>query len=132
MKIGQKVHYQNHRQDLSKSQKLQRRRLGPFTVTKRVTNTTYQTQDDMEPMNIKTVHRNHLVEYHPTEETPPPMIEEYVPMDTRHVDFYERLMEQRIQKLNNSERPGQAWKTLSHFLLNLFVQLRLNVPETSQ
>ena len=38
LEIGQKV-----RQDLSKSQKFQQRRLGPFTVTKRVTNTTYQT-----------------------------------------------------------------------------------------
>ena len=33
------------------------------------------------------------------------MIEEYVPMDKRHDDFYERLMEQRIQKINN---PGQS------------------------
>ena len=32
------------------------------------------------------------------------MIEEYVPMDKRHDDFYERFMEQRIQKMNN---PGQ-------------------------
>ena len=39
---GQKFLYENHRQNLSKSQKLQQRRLGPFTVTKRVTNTTYQ------------------------------------------------------------------------------------------
>ena len=33
------------------------------------------------------------------------MIEEYVPMDRRHDDFYERFMEQRLQKINN---PGQA------------------------
>ena len=32
------------------------------------------------------------------------MIEEYVPMDRRHDDFYERFMEQRLQKINN---PGQ-------------------------
>ena len=32
------------------------------------------------------------------------MIEEYVPMDRRHDDFYERFMEQRFQKINN---PGQ-------------------------
>ena len=32
------------------------------------------------------------------------MIDEYVPMDRRHDDFYERFMEQRIQKLNNSEQ----------------------------
>ena len=51
------------------------------------------------------MHRNHLVEYYPKEETPPPMIEEYVRMDRRPDDFYERFMEQRIQKMNN---PGQS------------------------
>ena len=30
------------------------------------------------------------------------MIEEYVPMDRRHGDFYERFMEQRFQKINSS------------------------------
>ena len=105
LKIGQKVLYENHRQDLSKSQKLQQRRLGPFTVTKRVTNTTYQIQDDNDPTILKTIHRNHLVEYYPKEETLPPMIAEYVPMDQRPDDFYERFMEQRFQKINN---PGQS------------------------
>ena len=33
------------------------------------------------------------------------MIEEYVPMDRRHDDFYERFIEQRLQKINN---PGQS------------------------
>ena len=32
------------------------------------------------------------------------MIEEYVPTDRRHDGFYERFMEQRIQKLNNFEQ----------------------------
>ena len=104
LQIGQKVRYENHRQDLSKSQKLQQRRLGPFTVTKRVTNTTYQIQDDKDPTVFETVHRNHLVEYYPKEETLPPMIAEYVPMDQRPDDFYERFMEQRIQKINNPEQ----------------------------
>ena len=49
------------------------------------------------------MHRNHLVEYYPKEETLPPMIEEYVPMDRRHDDFYERFMEQRFKKINNPE-----------------------------
>ena len=62
--VGQKVVYENRRQELSKSQKLQQR-LGPFTVTKRVTSTTYQIQDDKDPSVIKTVHRNHMVEYYP-------------------------------------------------------------------
>ena len=96
--------YKNHCQDLSKSQKLQQIRLGPFTVTKRVTNTTYQIQDDKDPTILKTLHRNHLVKYYPKEETLPPMNEEYVPMDKRHDDFYERFMEQRIQKINNPEQ----------------------------
>ena len=62
-KLGQHLEIgQNHRQDLSKSQKLQQRRLGPFTVTKRVTKTIYQVQDDKDPTDLKTVHRNHLVE----------------------------------------------------------------------
>ena len=85
--VGQKAFYENHRQDLSKSEKLQQRRLGPFTVTKRVTGTTYQIQDDKDPSVIKTVHRNHLVEYYPKEESLPAMIEEYVPHDQRHDDF---------------------------------------------
>ena len=33
------------------------------------------------------------------------MIEEYVPMDRRHDDFYERFMEQRFQKIIN---PGPS------------------------
>ena len=32
------------------------------------------------------------------------MREEYVPMDRRHDDFYERFMEQRIQKVNSPEQ----------------------------
>ena len=104
LEIGQKVLFKNHRQDLSKSQKFQQRRLGPFTVTKRITNTTYQFQDDNDSTIFKTVHRNYLVEYYHEEETLHPMLEKYVPMDRRPDDFYEKFMEQRIQKINN---PGQ-------------------------
>ena len=98
--------YENHRQDLSKSQKLQQRQLGRFTVTKRVTNTTYQIQDDKDSTTLKTVHRNHLVEYYPKEQTLPLMIEKNVPMDRHPDDFYERFMEQRFQKINNPEPSG--------------------------
>ena len=34
------------------------------------------------------------------------MIEEYVSIDRRHDDFYEKFMEQRTQKLNYSEQTG--------------------------
>ena len=101
LEFGQKVLYENRRQDLSKSRKLQHRQLGPFTVTKRITNTTYQIQDDKDPTILKTVHRNHLVEYYRKEESLLPIVEKYAPSDTQHDDFYERLMERRVQKLNN-------------------------------
>ena len=90
---------ENHRQDLSKSQKLQQRPLGPFTVTKRITKTTYQIQDDNDLLITTTGHRNNLRECYSKEETLPPRIEEYVPMDRRHDDFSERLMKQRKTKL---------------------------------
>ena len=101
LEIGQKVLYENHKQDLTRSQKLQQRRLGPFTVTKRITNTTYQIQDDKDPTIIKTVHRNHLVEYYPKEGSLPAMIEENVPSDHQDDNFYERFMEQRTRDLNS-------------------------------
>ena len=101
LEIGQKVLYENHKQDLTRSQKLQQRGLGPFTVTKRITNTTDQIQDDKDPTIIKTVHRNHLVEYYPKEGSLPAMIEEYVPSDHQNDNFYERSMEQRTRDLNN-------------------------------
>ena len=63
--IGQKVLSENHRQDLTKRQKLQQRRLGPFTVTKRKTSTIYQIQDNKDPSMMQKVHRNNLVEYYP-------------------------------------------------------------------
>ena len=101
LEIGQKVLNENHKQDLTRSQKLQQRRFGPFTVTKRITNTTYQIQDDKDPTNIKTVHRIHLVEYYPKEGSLPAMIEEYVPSDHQNDNFYERFMEQLTRELSN-------------------------------
>ena len=104
LEIGQKVPYENHKQDITRSQKLQQRRLGPFTVTKRITNTTYQIQDDRDPTNIKTVHRNQLVEYYPKEGPLPAMIEEHVPSDHQNDKFYERFMEQRTRDLNKPSK----------------------------
>ena len=87
LEIRQKVLYENHKQDLTRSQKLQQRRLGSFTVTKRITNTTFQTQDDKDPTVVKTVQRNHLVEYYPKARSLPAMIEEYVPSDHQNDNF---------------------------------------------
>ena len=108
LEIGQKVLYENHKQDLTRSQKLQTRRFGPLTVTKWITNTTYQIQDDKDPTIIKTVHRNHLIEYYPKEGSLPAMIEEYVPSDHQDNNFYERFMEQRTRDLNISKHHRRA------------------------
>ena len=70
----------------------------------RITNTTNQSQDDKDPTIIKTVHRNHLVEYYPKEGSLPARIEEYVPSDHQNDKFYERFMEQRSRDLNNPSR----------------------------
>ena len=101
LEIGQKVLYENHKQDLTCSQKHQQRNFGMFTVTTRITNTTYQIQDDKDPTVIKTVHKTRLVEYNPKEGSLPAMIEEYVPSDHQIDNFYERFMEQRTRDLNN-------------------------------
>ena len=85
LEIGQKVLYENQKQDFTHSQKLQQRRLGPFTVTKPIINTTYQIQDDKDPTIIKTVHRNHLVEYYPKERSLPAMIEDMYLLITRTI-----------------------------------------------
>ena len=81
--------------------------MGPFTVTKRETSTTYQIPDDKDQYKTKTVHRNHLVEFYPKEESLQAMIEEYVPHDQRHDDFYERFLEQK-RKLNSFTEPLAA------------------------
>ena len=101
LEMGQKVLYENHKQDFRRSQKLQQRRLGPFTVTKRITNTTYQYTDGKDPTVIKTVQRNNLVENYPKEGSLLAMVEEYVPPDHQNDNFYERFMEQRIRDLKS-------------------------------
>ena len=82
--------------------------MGPFTVTKRVTGTTYQFQENKDTPVIRTVHHNHLVEYYPKEESLPAITEEYKPHDQRHDDFQERFLEQRIGKLNSFTEPFAA------------------------
>ena len=101
LEVGQIVLYKNHKQDLTRSQKFKERKFGPFNSTKRITNITYPIQDDKGPSSIKTVHRNHLVEYYHKEGSLPAMIEEYVPSDHQNDILYERFMEQRARDLSN-------------------------------
>ena len=51
------------------------------------------------------------------------MIEEYVPMDKRQIDFYAQLMEQRVQKLNN--------RSMEDSLSSIYVLLHLQRYESA-
>ena len=99
---GQKVFLENHAQDLMRSQKLKQLRVGPFTVTKQVTNTTYEIRVDANPDNVKTTHRNHLIEYFPTEERLPPLITNYAVI-SRDSDFYKQLVNSQIEQYNSGK-----------------------------
>ena len=70
--VRQKMFLENHAKDLTKSQNLIQLRVGPFTVTKQITKTTNGIQEDANPDNVKTTHRNHLIE-----ERLPPLIINY-------------------------------------------------------
>ena len=50
---GQKTFLENHAQDLTRSQKLKQLRVGQFTVTKQITNTTYEIREDANPTTSK-------------------------------------------------------------------------------
>jgi len=99
---GQKVFLENHAQDLTKSQKLKQLRVGPFTVTKQITNTTYEIREDANLANVQTTHRNHLIEYFPKEERLPPLITNYAVI-TRDSDFYKHLVNSQIEQYNSGK-----------------------------
>ena len=100
---GQKVFLEDHAQDLTRSQKLKKLRVGPFTVTKQITNTTYEIREDANHDNVKTTHRNHLIEYFPKEERLPPPITNYAVI-SRDSDFYEHLVNSQIEQCNSGKQ----------------------------
>ena len=99
---GQKVFLENHAQDLMRSQKLKQLRVGPFTVTKQITNTTYVIREDANLDNVKTTHRNHLIEYFPKEEQLPPLITNYAVI-SRDSDFHKHLVNSQIEQYNSGK-----------------------------
>ena len=101
--IGQKVFLENHTADLSRSQNLKQLRVGPFTVTKQITNTTYEIREDANPDNVKVTHRNHLIEYFPKDERLSPLITNYAPI-TKDSDFYKNLVQSQIDNYNSDEQ----------------------------
>ena len=77
-------------------------RVGPFTVTRQITNTTYEIKEDENPENVKITHRNHLLEYFPKEETLPPLLTNYAPIE-QDDNFYKHLIQSQIDKHNSGQ-----------------------------
>ena len=100
---GQEVFLENHAQDLTRSQKLKQLRVGPFTVTKQITNTTYEIREDANPDNVKTTRRNHLIEHFPKQERLPPFITIYAVV-SRDTDFYKHLVNSQIEQYNSGKK----------------------------
>ena len=100
--VQKKVFLENHEQDLTKSQKLKQLRVGPFTVTNQITNTTYKIREDANPDNVKSTHRNHLIEKFPREERLPPLITNYAVI-SRHSDFYKHLVNSQIEQYKSGK-----------------------------
>ena len=103
LKVGQKVLLENHNQTepYGKSKKLCSLRLGPFTVSKVVTDVTYEITHD-EELYKKVVHRNHLMEYYPIGDQLPNLISNYAPLDFQNdiQEFYRNLNQNRVEKAN--------------------------------
>ena len=85
--------------------------MGPFTVTKPITNVNYEITLDKDNSVKKVVHRNHLIEYFSKEETLPELISNYCPLDDESKTFYQNFSAERGRKLNKILTNG-SFKTL--------------------
>ena len=74
-------------------------RVKPFTITKQITNTTYEIRD-AKPDIVKTTHRNHLIEYFPKQQRLPSLLTNYAVI-TRDTDFYKHLVNSQIEQSNS-------------------------------
>ena len=103
LQVGQKVLRENFNKELNKSKKLSSLRSGPYTVLRKITNTTYEIELDELPGKTLHSHRNHLFEYFPKDETIPSMIKAYnrpekLPDD--HRQFYQNLNKTAVDDYN--------------------------------
>ena len=120
---------ENHTADLSRSQKLKQLRIGTFTVTKQITNTTYEIQEDANQDNIKVTHRNHLIEYFPKEERLSPLITNYAPPITSDSDFYKQLVQSQMNDYNSHQH--RCSLDVMPFTISP-LQQNTNIQETSK
>ena len=74
LQLGQKVPRENFNKEFKKSKKLCSFRSGPYTVGRKITNTTYEIELNENPGKSLHSHRNHLNEYFLKDATVPSMI----------------------------------------------------------
>ena len=100
IKIGRKALLENHAKGLLKSKKLLELRSGPYTVTKQITNTTYEIVHDTTEQK-KVVHRNHLVEYFPKEQEIDKLAQDYSTNYDESQAYYDRFNQHSINRFNH-------------------------------
>ena len=94
LQLGQKVLCENFNKELNKSKKLSSLRSGPYTVLRKITNTTYEIELDENPGETLHSHKNRLIEYFPINAIVPSMIKDYNrPLESPddHRKFYRNL-----------------------------------------
>ena len=74
--------------------------MGPFTVTKPITNANYEITLDEDNSAKKLVHRNHLIESYPKKETVPNLISNHCFLDDESETFYQNFSATKGRKLN--------------------------------
>ena len=102
IKIGRKVLLENYAKGLLKSKKLLELRSGPYTVTKQITNTTYEIVHNSTEQK-KVVHRNHLVEYFPKEQEIDKfkLVQDYSTNYDDSQAYYDRFNQYSINRFNH-------------------------------
>ena len=74
--------------------------MGPFTVTKSITNDYNEILLDEDTLVKKVVHWNQLIECYPKKETLPELFSNYFPLDDESKTFYQNFSAEKDRKLN--------------------------------
>ena len=104
MQLSQKVFRENFNKGLNKSKKLSSLRSGPYTVLRKITNTTYEIELDENPGKTLHSHGNHLIESFPEDATVPAMIRNYnrpQKLPKNHRQFYQNLNKTAVAVFNH-------------------------------
>ena len=103
LQVGQQLLLEKFTKELNESKKLPSLRSGPYTVHRKITNTTYEIELDENSGKTLHSHRNHLIEYFPKDASVPSVIKAYHrPEDSPgdHRQFYRNLIKTAVGDYN--------------------------------